>query len=96
MAAVETPAVWVIIMPASIVDRDPHFGRIPMVKAVGTAVVLIPPIVLRVIDIRIVVKPLPVLSGVGGAPGTAIGLLGSSLFGSGPTAQQGCAAARRK
>ena len=51
----------VLVVPMAVVDRDPHLGRIAVVQAVGTAVVLVPPEVLRVIDVRIVIETFPVL-----------------------------------
>ena len=55
-------------MPLPVVNRDLHFRRIAVVEAVGAAVILVAPEVLRVIDERVVVKPVPVLHAVGVAP----------------------------
>ena len=71
----------VIAKPMAVVDRDPHLRRIAIVQAVGAAVVLVPPEVLWVIDVRIVVESLPILSAIGASPSPAIGLLSSGLVG---------------
>ena len=58
----------VVAEPMAVVDRDPHLGRIAVVQAVGTAVVLVAPIVLRVVHVRIMVEPFPIERVVGVAP----------------------------
>jgi hypothetical protein len=66
--AVVTPSVGIIIVPSAIVDRNPHFGWITVVQAIRASIVFISPVVLRVVDIRIMVESVPVLGGVGGTP----------------------------
>src|SRR3954468_8533130 len=65
----------VIAKPMAVVHWDPHLGRIAVVQAVGAAVVLVAPIVLRVVHVRVMVEPFPIERVVSVAPGAAIGLL---------------------
>ena len=46
----------IVIVPVTIVDGHSHFWRIAIIQTVGAAIVLIAPIVLRVRNIRIVIK----------------------------------------
>ena len=85
MSAVEHAAGRIVVVPALVVDRDPHFGRIAVVQAVGTAVVLVPPKVLRVVDVRVVVEAVPILRAEGLAPRPPVGLLGVGGVGFGRT-----------
>ena len=83
VTAVESAAARVVVVPASVVDRNSHLGRVAMVQAVGTAVVLVAPEILWVVDVWVVVEPIPILGVVGLAPRTAVGLLGAGLIGVG-------------
>ena len=96
MTAVKAPSVWVIVVPTTVIDRNSHFGRVAVVETVGAAVVFVSPVVLWIVDVRVVVKPFPVLSCVSGAPRMTIGLLGLNLHGRKHTANNRCAAARHK
>ena len=73
-----TPMVtsWcgVVVVPVSVVNRNPHFGWVTVVEAVGATVVLVSPVVLWVGHIGVVIKPVHVL-GVLLAPSCAVGLL---------------------
>jgi hypothetical protein len=68
MTAVKAPSVWVIVVPATVIDRNPHFGWVTVVETVGAAVILVSPVILRVVNVRVVVEPFPVLGCVSGAP----------------------------
>ena len=63
-------------MPLSVVYRDLHFFGITVVHTIGTLKVLLAPIVVRIVSVRIVVEPLPVLITVGRAPVLSECLLG--------------------
>ena len=54
------PFGWVVVVPFFVVDRDSHFGRIAIVKAIGTAIVVVGSEVLGVVYIRIVIESVPV------------------------------------
>ncbi len=58
-------AIWIVIVPPAIVDRNPHFRWISMVETIRTPVVFMSPVVLGVVDVRIMVESVPVLSCVG-------------------------------
>ena len=65
----------VFVAPMAVVNRNPHFGRIAVVQTVGAAVILVTPKVLWVVDVRVVVEPLPVCGVVGIGPRAAVSLL---------------------
>ena len=65
----------VVAEPMAVVNRDPHLGRIAVVQAVGTAVVLFAPVVLWVVHVRVMVEPFPIERVVRVAPSAAVGLL---------------------
>lgn len=50
----------VIVVPLLVVNRNSHFRWIPVIQAIAAAKVLLSPEILGVVDIRIVVKPVPV------------------------------------
>lgn len=52
---------WIVVMPSLVVDRDPHLSWIAIVQAVGTAVVLVAPVVLWVRYVRVVIEAVEVL-----------------------------------
>ena len=96
MTAVKASSVWVIVVPATVIDRNPHFGRVAVVETISATVIFVSPVVVWIIDVRVVVESFPVLSCVSGAPRTAIGLLSLNLHGRKHTANNRCAAARHK
>ena len=61
MSPVISTSTWVVVLPRLVVNRNPRFSWIAMVKAVSTASVLVAPVVLRISDIGIVIKAIPVL-----------------------------------
>lgn len=73
--AVEMTSLRIIVVPGFVVDRNSHLGRITVVHAVITAVVLASPIVLRVINIGIVIVPFPVTEFVVSAPDSTVSIL---------------------
>ena len=81
VAAVELARARVVVVPALVVDRDPHLGRVPVVEAVGRAVVLAAPVVLGVVHVRVVVEAVPVGVGVGAAERAAVRVLGLGAVG---------------
>ena len=60
MSGVIATITWVVVVPFLVVHGNPHLWRIPVVKAIATSVVLLSPEVLRIVDIRVVVEPIPV------------------------------------
>ena len=96
MPAVEFAAVWVVVVPLFVVDRDSHLWRITVVQAISTAVVLVAPEILRVVHVRIVVKAVPVLCVVRRAPCAAVSLLRLGRVGLSGTASKSRCAARRQ
>jgi hypothetical protein len=83
---------WVVAEPVAIVNRNPHFGGVPVVETVGTAIVLIAPKVLRIVDVRIMVEALPIRRVVRVAPSLAIRLLGVGRAGRRQNGEQRCGA----
>jgi len=49
---------WIVVSPLAVVDGDLHFGRVSMVETIATPVVLVSPKVLRIVNVRVVVKSL--------------------------------------
>ena len=60
MTPVVASTLGVVILPLAVVDRDSHLGWVTVVKAFSTSVVLTPPVVLRIVNIRIVIESLVV------------------------------------
>lgn len=82
MARVEPAAARVIVVPLFVVNRNPHLWRIPVVQAITAAEVLLPPEILGVVDVRIVIKPIPVAEIGLSTPSSAIGpLVSRSIVG---------------
>jgi hypothetical protein len=79
MSAVVPAPFGIVVMPIAVVDRYAHLWRIPEIQAFGTAVVLVTPKVLWVIDVWVVVKPLPILCSISIAPYATVGLLSIRL-----------------
>ncbi len=96
MSAVVKATIGVVVVPTLVVDRNPHFGRVAVVQAVGTPVVFVTPEILRVVHVRIVVEALPILGRVGLAPRAAVGLLGRRGVGIGNAAGESPGAANGK
>lgn len=61
---VEPAIARVVVVPALIVDGNSHFRWVAMVQAVAALVVVLAPEVLGVVDVGVVVHPVPI--GVGG------------------------------
>ena len=79
MSAVVPATFGIVVMPLVVVDRYAQLWRIPEIQAFGTAVVFVTPKVLRIIDVWVVVKPLPILRSISIAPHTTVGLLSIRL-----------------
>lgn len=60
MSGVIATITWVVVVPLLVVHRNTHLWRVPVVKAVATSVVFLSPEVLRIVDIRVVIEPIPV------------------------------------
>ena len=58
----------IVIVPALVVDRDPHFWRIAVIHILTTLVVFLTPVIPWVVDVRVMVKTLPVLIAIGVPP----------------------------
>ena len=56
VAAVVSAILRILVVPLAIVNRNPHFGRISVILIFRTSVIVLSPEVLRIIDIRIVIK----------------------------------------
>ena len=56
MSPVITSGRRVVVVPVSVVNRSPHFCWVAVVKAIGTAIVLVAPVVLGIGYIRVVVE----------------------------------------
>lgn len=78
----ESAVAGVIVVPLFVVDGNPHFWRIPVVQAITTAKVLLSPEILGIVDVRIVVEPIPIAEIGLPTPGAAIGpLVSRSIVG---------------
>ena len=72
----------IVVLPLSVVHRNPHFRRIPVVQAIAAAKVFLSPEVLGIVDVRIVIKPIPVAEIGLSTPSAAIGpLVSRSIVG---------------
>ena len=49
------------IMPFLVVNWDTHLRRISMVETFGATEIFVSPVVLWVVDIRVMIKPFPIL-----------------------------------
>ena len=84
MAGVKAAIAWVVVVPLFVVHGNPHLWRIPVVQAVATSVVLLSPEVLWVIDVRVVVKAIPVAEiGLSAPAATVRPLVRRSILGQG-------------
>lgn len=73
---------WIVVFPLAIVNWNLHFGRIPMVKTIAAAKILITIEVLRIVNIRIVIETFVVAIARSTTPCSAICLsLRLSLLG---------------
>lgn len=78
----ESAVARIIVVPLLVVDGNPHFRRIPVVQAIAAAKVFLSPEVLGIVDVRIVIKPIPVAEIGLPTPGSAIGpLVSRSIIG---------------
>jgi hypothetical protein len=64
----------IIILVAFIVCRNSHLRGIAMIQTLGALVVILRPEILWIIDVRIMIKTVPVLSVVGVSPLATISL----------------------
>ena len=82
MTRMESAVARVIVVPLFVVDRNPHLWRIPVVHAIATTEVLLPPEILGIVYVRIVIKPIPVAEIGLSTPGAAVGpLVSRSIVG---------------
>lgn len=72
MSPVITTLLRIEIMPLGVIGWDSHFLRIAVIQALVASVIFLPPVVLWVVNIRIVVKTIPVVMTVGTTPYSAI------------------------
>jgi len=78
----ESAVARIIVVPLLVVDGNPHFWRIPVVQAITAAKVLLSPEILGIVDVRIVIKPIPVAEIGLSTPSAAIGpLVSRSIIG---------------
>ena len=70
VSLMEPAAVRVVVVPPFVVHRNPHLLRVAVVQAVAAPVVILTPEILGVVNIGIVVKPIP----IPGRGGTAVRL----------------------
>lgn len=73
VAFVEAAVAWVVVVPLLIVDRNSHFRRVAVVQAVAAFVVILAPEVLGVVNVGVVIHPVPIGVGGGRTPRLAIG-----------------------
>ena len=64
VSPVIAPRRRVIVVPVAIVDRNSHLRRIAIIKAVRAAVVAVSPVVVRIRNVRIVIKFVVVDGGI--------------------------------
>ena len=82
VARVESAVARVIVVPLLVVDRNPHFWRIPVVQAITALEILLSPEILGIVYVRIVIKPIPVAEIGLSTPGAAVGpLVSRSIVG---------------
>jgi hypothetical protein len=67
---------WIETLPLFVVHGHTHFGWVAVVEVLAAAIVVGAPEVLRIVDVRIVVHPVPVLGAVAAAPLAIKRLLG--------------------
>lgn len=77
----ETAMVRVVVMPLLVVNRNSHFRRIPVIHVFAAAVVLGTPEILWVVDIRVVIKAVPILGVVRAGPTVSVRLLSLGTLG---------------
>ncbi len=78
----ESAVARVVVVPLFVVDRNPHLRRVPVIQAITAAEVLLPPEILGIIDVRVVVEPIPVAEIGLSTPSAAIGpLVSRSIIG---------------
>ncbi len=70
VALVEAAIAWVRVVPTLVVNRDAHLWRIAVVQAVAAAEVFLSPEVLGIVNIGVVIEPIPITE-VSLAPPTA-------------------------
>ena len=68
MAGMVPAGTGIVIVPALVVDRDPHFWRIAVIHILTTLVVFLTPVISWVVDVWVMVETLPVLITVGVPP----------------------------
>ena len=76
---------WIGIVPLLVIDRDTHFRRVTVIQVGTRSIVLVPPEILWVIDIRIVIESFPVLGTLGTTPDASISSIWRLGFGRGDT-----------
>src|SRR5678815_746419 len=69
----------VFVVPLPVVNRDSHFRRIAEIHVLAGAVVFVPPEILRIVNVGVVVEPLPVVGAIGPAPNAVVGAVGGFL-----------------
>ena len=74
MAPVVRTIAWIVIVPLAVVNRDLHFGRIPIVQAIAATVILVAVEILLVVDVRIVLESRVVSVARSATPRTAISI----------------------
>lgn len=75
MAGVISLRSWIIVFPLAVVDGDLHLRRVPMIEAIGAAIVLVTPKVLWIVNIRIVLETIVISLTSSSSPHAAVGLL---------------------
>ncbi len=75
MTRMESAVTRVIVVPLFVVDGNSHLWWIPVVQTITAAKVLLSPEVLGIVNVWIVVEPIPVAEIGLSTPGAAIGSL---------------------
>ncbi len=73
VSGVILPGLRIFVVPLTIVDRRPHLLRIAMVHVLAATVILIAVEVLWIINVGVVIEPVPVLLASGSAPYSIVG-----------------------
>lgn len=75
VSGVEPATARVIVVPLLVVHGNPHLWRITVIQAVTTLEVVLTPEILGIVDVRIVVKAIPITEIGLTTPSTTIGPL---------------------
>ena len=61
VAGMVSAGTGIVVVPALVINRDSHFRRITVIHVLATLVVFLAPVISWVVDVRVMIKTLPVL-----------------------------------